>query len=75
MKIITEDSLPRCFKNHPEIQKQAEDWTDTEPPTGDGYQLWETTSEGSLSSPVRDLGDHVRKFAGDCGAMARDAGR
>jgi hypothetical protein len=36
----------------PEIQKQAEDWTDTEPPTGDGYQLWETTSEGSPSSPV-----------------------
>lgn len=36
----------------PEIQKQAEDWTDTEPPTGDGYQLWDTTSEVSPSSPV-----------------------
>lgn len=23
-----------------------------EPPTGDGYQLWETTSEGSPVSPV-----------------------
>lgn len=25
---------------------------DVEPPTGGGYQLWETTSEGSPSSPV-----------------------
>lgn len=24
----------------------------TEPPTGDGYQLWETVSEGSPVSPV-----------------------
>lgn len=28
------------------------DGTDTEPPTGDGYQLWETVSEGSPVSPV-----------------------
>jgi len=27
-------------------------WTFLEPPTGEGYQLWETTSEGSPSSPV-----------------------
>lgn len=25
---------------------------DMEPPTGDGYQLWETTSEGSPISPI-----------------------
>lgn len=27
-------------------------WTPTEPPTGDGYQIWETVSEGSPISPV-----------------------
>jgi hypothetical protein len=27
-------------------------WTFLEPPTGEGYQLWETTSEGSPQSPV-----------------------
>lgn len=27
-------------------------WNDIEPPAGDGYQLWETVSEGSPISPV-----------------------
>lgn len=27
-------------------------WKPTDPPTGDGYQLWETVSEGSPISPV-----------------------
>lgn len=30
----------------------AEAWKPTEPPTGEGWQLWETTSEGSPTSPV-----------------------
>jgi hypothetical protein len=30
----------------------AEAWEPTEPPTGDGWQLWETVSEGSPVSPV-----------------------
>jgi hypothetical protein len=29
-----------------------EAWTQTEPPAGDGWQLWETVSEGSPISPV-----------------------
>jgi hypothetical protein len=29
-----------------------EAWTSTEPPTGDGWQLWETVSDGSPISPV-----------------------
>lgn len=36
----------------PEAEKRAEDWKQEEPPKGDGYQLWETTSEGSPISPV-----------------------
>lgn len=27
-------------------------WTFLQPPTGEGYQLWETTTEGSPQSPV-----------------------
>lgn len=36
----------------PEIEKLAEEWESFDPPTGDGFQLWETTSEGSPTSPV-----------------------
>lgn len=36
----------------PEIERQCEEWKRTEPPTGDGYQLWQTCSEGSPISPV-----------------------
>lgn len=35
-----------------EVRKMSEDWERIDPPTGDGYQLWETTSEGSAVSPV-----------------------
>ena len=35
-----------------EIKKQAEAWTSFEPPEGEGFQLWETVSEGSPISPV-----------------------
>lgn len=34
------------------IRKLHEEWKEYEPPTGDGYQLWETCSEGSPVSPV-----------------------
>jgi hypothetical protein len=36
----------------PEIKRLHEAWENFDPPTGDGYQLWETTSEGSPQSPV-----------------------
>jgi hypothetical protein len=34
------------------VRRQCERWKQTEPPVGDGFQLWETTSEGSPTSPV-----------------------
>ena len=37
---------------YPGQRAEAEAWEPTDPPTGDGWQLWETTSEGSPSSPV-----------------------
>jgi len=33
-------------------EKYGELFKDIEPPSGDGYQLWETVSEGSPQSPV-----------------------
>ena len=35
-----------------EDEQNYEEWKKTEPPTGEGFQLWETTSEGSPTSPV-----------------------
>jgi hypothetical protein len=47
---------PRC-EGHgdvgtPEQRDAVERWGPTEPPEGEGWQLWETTSEGSPVSPV-----------------------
>ncbi len=44
--------------------KQAyEDWQPTPPPTGEGFQMWQTVSEGSPISPVfataRELADYL----------------
>lgn len=36
----------------PEAKIKAEEWVQEEPPVGEGYQLWETVSEGSPISPV-----------------------
>lgn len=35
-----------------ELKRLHDEWERVEPPTGGGYQLWETTSEGSPCSPV-----------------------
>lgn len=36
----------------PEAEQWAEEWEKQEPPAGEGYQIWETVSEGSPISPV-----------------------
>lgn len=36
----------------PEAEQAADEWKPTEPPAGEGYQIWETVSEGSPISPV-----------------------
>jgi hypothetical protein len=40
------------FWANEEIAQKAEEWKKENPPVGDGYQLWETTTEGSPQSPV-----------------------
>lgn len=37
---------------YPGQRAEAEAWEPSDPPTGDGWQLWETTSEGSPVGPV-----------------------
>jgi len=36
----------------PSVKDKYDDWKSYEPPTGKGFQCWETTSEGSPISPV-----------------------
>jgi len=36
----------------PEANDTEDDWQPEEPPVGEGYQLWETVSEGSPITPV-----------------------
>lgn len=48
---------PRCaghgtVEKHPGQRAEAEAWEATEPPAGDGWQLWTTVTEGSPISPV-----------------------
>lgn len=40
------------FYDETEESEEYESWQPTEPPAGEGYQLWETVSEGSPISPV-----------------------
>lgn len=45
---------PRCNGDaiDPEVKDAYEAWQRFDPPTGDGYQLWGTTTEGEPQSPV-----------------------
>lgn len=47
----------------PEAKQAYENWQEIPPPKGEGYQIWETVSEGSPISPVfstaRDLAQHM----------------
>lgn len=47
----------------PEVKKQYDTWTQAEPPKGDGYQLWESTSEGSPITPVFKTLDELCEYA------------
>lgn len=58
----------------PEDEKAAEEWNRSGPPAGDGYQIWETVSEGSPISPVfatpEELAHHMagKKWGADKGS-------
>lgn len=46
---------------YPGQRGEAEEWTSTEPPSGEGWQLWETVSEGSPITPVYDTPEGLAK--------------
>lgn len=48
-----------------EARLAAEAWEPSDPPTGDGYQLWETCSDGSPVSPVFATLDELCAYAAD----------
>ena len=52
----------------PDIHALQEAWKPTEPPTGEGYQVWETVSDGSPISPVFATPDELARHM----ALARD---
>lgn len=48
-----------------ESRLAAEAWQEHEPPTGPGFQLWETTTEGSPKSPVFETLDELCAWCAD----------
>ena len=58
---------PTCKGNaiDPEVKEKYENWQEEEPPKGEGYQLWETTSDGSPISPVFKTEDELCAWAAE----------
>ena len=48
-----------------EIKQLAENWEQVEPPTGEGFQMWENTSEGSPMSPVFETFDELCEWCSE----------
>lgn len=49
----------------PELKKLYDEWEQEEPPAGDYYQLWETTSEGSPCSPPFETPEELAQYLVD----------
>lgn len=57
---------------YPGQRAEAEAWEPTDPPEGDGWQLWETVTEGSPCSPVfSDADGLARWMLTDAAGLAR----
>jgi len=41
-----------CVWSSPELRRLSDAWEPSEPPAGEGWQVWETVSEGSPITPV-----------------------
>lgn len=52
-----------CYFANDEIRILHDQWIPEEPPNGPGYQMWETTSEGSPISPVFHTMDGLCRWA------------
>lgn len=49
----------------PSVKAAYDAWTPTEPPSGPGWQMWETTTEGSPISPVFDTPEALARWLAD----------
>jgi hypothetical protein len=47
---------------YPGQREEAENWEPSEPPVGEGWQLWETVSEGSPVSPVFSSSEELAQW-------------
>lgn len=47
---------------YPGQREEREDWTSIGPPDGEGWQLWETVTEGSPISPVFPSGEELARW-------------
>ena len=54
----------------PAIKAEAEAWQATNPPTGEGWQLWETVTEGSPISPVFESAEALARWISQYQDMA-----
>lgn len=52
-------------ETYPGQRADAEAWEPTDPPAGEGWQLWETVSEGSPISPVFATADELAVWMSD----------
>jgi hypothetical protein len=60
-------TCPTCGGDgiHPGVRVAYEAWEEYEPPAGDGWQMWETTSEGSPISPVCESPEALARWLAD----------
>jgi hypothetical protein len=49
----------------PAVKEAYEAWTETPPPSGDGYQLWSTTTEGTPMTPVFETPEELARYCAD----------
>jgi len=47
---------------YPGQREESENWTGEDPPDGEGWQLWETVTEGSPISPVFDTAQGLARW-------------
>lgn len=60
------------MERYPGQRAQAEAWEPTDPPAGDGWQLWETTTEGSPKSPVFKTPEELAAWCADHATVFAD---
>lgn len=51
----------------PELKRLHEDWKEYEPPTGEGWQVWETVGEGSPITPVFATPEELARYLSEVG--------